>query len=428
MKFLSYVFLTLTVATAAPTFATVVVSAPLNGASVGSSVQFVASANTSTCSKGVAAMGIYVDDRLNYQIGGISLNTTLSLSSGTHRVVVQEWDYCGGATTTPIVLTVNSQAGISVTSPANGSTVGTPAAYVATTSTSCSRGVAAMGIYVNDQLAYVTPGATLSTQLALGVGNQRTVVQEWDNCGGTSTMPVSVTVSGTTISNIQANGGWNQWGELAPVYAICSIICPGVTWSMNQHVASISLDGNATQFNIGGTIPYSDVLWSNPIIGQGNTQNLTDSNHTLLPTLHNFTLDTYVYVTNFAITQNLEFDINMYMNGVGMEWGTECNHLADGAWDIWNNVDAAWMSTGVPCNLNSSAWNRITIQVQREANNDLLYQTITVNGVTYNINRTVAPFAVPSGWWGMTMNYQMDGNFQQAANTTYLDKTNFTYW
>jgi hypothetical protein len=409
-------------------FGTVVISTPLNGANVGSTVQFVASANTTTCPQGVAAMGVYVDNALSYQVNGISLNTSLSLSQGSHRAVVQEWDYCGGSTATPVALTVSNQSGVSVSSPTNGITVGSPVAYVATASTSCARGVAAIGVYVNDQLAYVTSGSSVNTQLAIGAGNQKTVVQAWDNCGGASTAPVNITVTGTTLSNIQANSGWNQWGELAPAYDICTSACSGVAWSMNQHVSSVSLDGNSTQFNIGGTTPYSDVLWSNPVLGQGNTQNLTDASHTLLPTLHNFTLDTYVYVTNFAVTQDLEFDINMYMNGVGLEWGTQCNHLADGDWDIWNNVDAAWMSTGVPCSLNNAAWNRVTIQAQRQSNNDLLYQTITVNGVTYNINRTVAPFSVPGGWWGMTVNYQMDGNYQQTANTTYLDKTSFTYW
>jgi len=435
MKFFSHVLLMLTFAVAAPAFATVVVSTPSNGETVGSSVQFVASASTSTCSKGVASIGIYVDNKLDYQVNGIKLNTSLDLSAGTHKAVVEEWDYCGGATSTTIDLTVHGQeAGVSVTSPANGSTVSSPAAYVASATTSCSSGVAAMGIYVNGQLAYKTQGAKLNTQLELSAGSQKTVVQQWDNCGGSSNTPVNVTVSGgtsstggNTISNLQAIGGWHQWGELPPVYNICNAPCSGVTWSMNQHVSSPSLDGNATKFTIAGSRPYSDVLWSNPVIGQGNTNNLTDSDHKLLPTLHDFTLDTYVYITDFAVTQDLELDINMYLDGVGMEWGTQCNHLADGAWDLWNNETAHWFSSGIPCSLNNGAWNHITIQVQRESNNDLLYQSISINGVTHTINKTVAPFKVPSGWWGMTVNYQMDGNFKQATNTTYVDKTTFTY-
>jgi hypothetical protein len=429
MKTVFSLCLMLSTACAIPASATIVVNQPANGQTVSPNVQFVASANTSTCSGGVAAMGVYVDDQLLYVVNGINLNTNLSLNSGAHRVAIQEWDFCGGATSAALNLTVSGASGVSVSSPTNGSVVGSPAPYSATASTSCPGGVAAMGIYVNNNLAYKTNGAQLNTQLAMGPGAQKTVVQAWDNCGGASTTPIDVTVkSGTTLFDLQASGGWNQWGELPPVYDICSAPCSGVNWSMNQHVSSISLSGNATQFNIGGTTPYSDVLWSNPVIGQGSTQNLPDTNHSLLTNLHNFTLDTDVFVTNFSVTQDLEFDINMYMNGVGMQWGTECNHLADGVWDIWNNVNAQWVPTSIPCNLNNNAWNHVSLQVQRQPNNDLLYQTLTVNGVTYNINQTVAPFAVPQGWWGMTINYQMDGNYRMASNTTYLDRVNFTYW
>jgi hypothetical protein len=439
MKIFFYALLMLILTTTVPAFATVVVSSPSNGESVNSSVKFVANGNTSTCSKGVSSMGIYVDNKLDYQANGTSLNTTLQLSSGAHRAVVQEWDYCGGATTTTINLTVTNQAGVVVTSPANGSTVSSPAAFVALGNTSCAKGVAAMGIYVNNNLVNKTPGAKLNTQVSMAAGNQTAVVQEWDNCGGASKAPVSVKVSGgsssggssggsgKTIANVQALSGWNQWGELPPNYGICSP-CNGVTWSMNQHNSAVSLDGNSTKFYLGGSRPYGDVLFSNPVIGQGNTNGLTDSDHKLIPTLHNFTLDQYVYITNLSVTQDLEFDINMYENGVGMEWGTQCNHLADGDWDLWNNVTGHWFSSGVPCQLNNNAWNRVTLQMQRESNNDLLYQSISVNGVTHTINQTVAPFHVPGGWWGMTINYQMDGNSKQTANTTYLDKMNFTYW
>lgn len=421
----------LTLAFVSPAFATVVVSSPTNGETVGSSAKFAASASTG-CSKGVAAMGVYVDNGMVYKVNGNNINTSLALTSGTHYVVVQDWDFCGGSTKTPLTITVSDQAGVSVASPASGSTVTSVVPYVATASTSCRSGVVAMGVYVGGQLKYVSQGAKLNTQISLGAGTQQTTVNAWDYCGQGFSKAVVVTVAGgasgggKTIPNLQAAPGWNQWGELAPSYNICSP-CSGVNWSMYQHVSSGSLSGNATKFNIGGSTPYSDVLWSNPVIGQGNQQGLTDQNHTLLPTLHDFTLDTSVYITNLSVTQDLEFDINMYENGVGMEWGTQCNHLADGAWDLWDNVNAHWFSSGVPCRLNNQAWNHVVVQVQRESNNDLLYQTITVNGVTSNINRTVAPFSVPGGWWGMTVNYQMDGNYKQSAYATVVDNMNFTY-
>jgi hypothetical protein len=427
MKIVTRALITLLTLTSSA-FATVVVTSPSNGQATGTSVPYIASANTSTCSRGIASMGIYVDNNLEYTANGTSLNTTLSMSPGAHSTVVQAWDYCGGATSTQVSVTATNKAGVSVTSPTNGSTVSSPALYTATATTSCSKGVAAMGIYVNNQLAYEVAGAKIDTQLPLSAGSQNTTVQEWDNCGGSSAAPINVSVAGTTLSNLQASGGWNQWGELPPNYAICTSSCGGVNWAMYQHVKTVSLSGNSTQFTIGGSTPYSDVLWSNPIMGQGSTQNLADVGRTLIPNLHHFTYDAYVYVTDYSVTQDLEFDINMYLNGVGMEWGTECNHLADGDWDIWDNVNAKWVATGAPCSLTNNAWNHVVIQVQRQSNNDLLYQTITVNGTTYNINQTMAPFAVPSSWYGMTLNYQMDGNYRQASNTTYLDKFNFTYW
>jgi Bacterial Ig domain len=426
MKRFLFVVVTLTL-TAASAFATVTVTTPANGATTGTSVQFAASASTS-CSKGVSSMGIYVNNVLKYQVGGASLNTTLSLGDGWNDTVIEEWDYCGGASTAARTIDVTNQEGVALSSPVNGATVSNPVSFVGSATTSCSKGVAAMGVYVDNGLAYKTNGAQLNTQLTLGAGGHQTVVEEWDNCGGAATKSAYVTVGGKTLAGLQGSGGWNQWGELPPDYNICSTDpCGGVNWSMYQHDSSFSLSGNSTQFNIGGSTPYSDVLWSNPIMGQNSTQGLPDDSHTLLPSLHNFTYDAYVYVTDLSVTEALEFDVNMYINGVGMEWGTQCDHLDSGQWDIWNNVDAKWVPTGVACNLQNDTWNHVTVQVQRESNNDLLYESITLNGVTYSINRTVAPFSVPSGWWGMTVNYQMDGNYKQTSNTTYLDKFSFTY-
>jgi len=411
-------------------FATVIVNKPLNNATENPIVPFSATASTSTCSLGVAAMGIYVDDSLSYVTNGASLNISLPVSNGVHQVVVQEWDFCGGATKNTLALSVSSQlSGVSVTSPTAGSTVGPVNAFVATASTACPQGVAAIGVYVNEILVHVESGASLNTQITLSRGSQSTVVQAWDNCGGATktSVPLTVTGSGTKLSHLQSIGGWNQWGELGPVYDICSP-CDGVNWSMNQHVAANSLSGNATQFNMSGTTPYSDVLWSNPVIGQGTTLGIPDYNHTLLSSIHHLVYDTDVYVTNFAVTQDLEFDVNIYMDGQGMEWGTECNHLDHKVWDIWDNVNVTWVPTNIPCSLNDKGWNHVSFDVSRGANNSLIYNSITVNGVTSQINQTFPPMVVPSSWFGMTVNYQMDGNYNQTKNTTYLDNLEITYW
>ncbi|HEX4065038.1 MAG TPA: hypothetical protein VHZ09_03365 [Acidobacteriaceae bacterium] len=411
----------------APAFATVVVNSPSNGGSYSTAVPFSASATTNTCSSGVAAMGVYVNNTLKYTVNSTSLNTTIGLTPGTYAAVVEEWDYCGGATTTGLTINVSSSSGVSVTTPAAGATVGSPASFVASATTGCSKGIASMGVYDDNQLMYVVQGSQMNTQISLPSGNQNVVVEEWDQCGGAATKQMSLNVNGgKMISAIQGATGWIQWGELPPIDAVCNP-CNGVTWSMAQHQSNISLSGNATKFTIGGTTPYADALFSNPIMGQNSTI-LPDTARTLVSNLHNFTYDAYVYVTNIAVTQSLEFDINQYPGGgVGLEWGTQCDHLGSGQWDVWNNVAAKWVPTGAPCNMVNNGWNHVTLTVQRQSNNDLLYQTITMNGVTYNINQTMAPFQVPSSWYGMTVNFQMDGNYNQSANTAYLDNFNVTY-
>ena len=420
---------------AVPAFANVTVSSPTNAATVSSPVQYVATATTSTCSRGVASMGVYVNNQLIVVQNGTGLNTDVPLNPGQYNTVVEEWDYCGGATFTPVAITVTSQPGVFVTSPANNSIVGSPATFVATAASgSCSKGVASMGVYVNNQLVVVQNGAKLNAQISLGAGPQNAVVEEWDYCGGAFYVPMKVMVqaSGTKLSNLQASKGWNSWGQGPPNYVDCSPSpCNGFQFSHALNVSSPSLSGNATGFTLGGasgTTPWGDVLFSLPVIGQFSSQNLPDTNRALIPTLHNFTYDADFYVTNSSVTQALEFDINMYLNSVGMLWGTQCRISGGNEWDIWDNVNAAWIPTGVACNPINGGWNHVTIQAQRGSDNSVIYQSITLNGVTAVLNTTYAPFYVPSSWYGVTVNYQMDGNSKQTTYTTYVDNFSLNYW
>jgi major membrane immunogen (membrane-anchored lipoprotein) len=423
---------------AASAWASVTVTAPANNSTVGTSVQYVATATTN-CSKGVSAMGIYTAPyKLAYTVGGASLNTNLTFSPGTYNTTVEEWDNCGGATTTPITITVSgSDPGVFVTAPVNNSTVSSTVQYVATATTSCSKGVASMGIYTAPyQLASVVSGASLNTTLNLSPGTYNTTVEEWDNCGGASTAAITITVggsgggSGTTMSALQSKGGWTGYGLLPPSYNICTSCSPSgpsVTWSMQQNVSNPSKSGKATDSSIGGKTQYSDVLWNNHLIGDFSSQGLPDSNHTLVPTLHNFTYDVWFYGTNLETSQALEFDINQFFNGNGYIWGHECRIAGGHMWDTWDNVNQHWVSTGVACNPVSNSWNHLVIQVQRTSSDQLLFQSITLNGVTNNINITRNHGSAP-GWYGVTVNYQMDGNASQQSYSVYLDELNFTYY
>jgi hypothetical protein len=416
-------------------FAGVTVNTPANGATVSGSVQYVASATTS-CSQGVASMGIYTAPGvLVYTVNGASLNTTLSLTPGTYNTVVQEWDHCGGASTTPIKITVNGggSSGVSVSSPANNSTVSSPVNFKATATTSCSKGVSSMGIYTAPGvLAYTVNGASMNYNLPLAAGKYNTVVEEWDACGGAATTPVTITVGsggggGSSFSNLQHSGGWAGYGQRAPTFVNCSPSpCDNITFSMTQNIKSPSMSGEATQMYLAGSQGYGDGFWNNHLIGDGSSQGMPDSNHTLVPTLHNFTYDVYFWGSNLGLSQAVEFDINQFVNNQGFIWGHECRIAGGNEWDVWDNLNQRWVPTGVSCYPNSNSWNHVTIQVQRTSSNQLLYQSITLNGKTSTLNQYYNPGSAV-GWYGVTINYQEDGNSSQSPYSVYLDELTFTY-
>jgi hypothetical protein len=195
---------------------------------------------------------------------------------------------------------------------------------------------------------------------------------------------------------------------------------------MYQGIKSPSLSGSASKFTIGGTGPFWDALFNNHLIGDGSSQGLPDKNHTLVPTLHSFTYDVYLFGSNLEASQALEFDVNQFFNGMGFIWGHECRIAGGHEWDIWNNVSKKWVPTGISCYPNDNSWNHLTIQVERTWDNKLHFQTITFNGVTSTVNQYCDPGSAP-GWWGITINYQMDGNSKQSPYSVFLDELAFTY-
>ncbi len=198
-----------------PGFAAVTVTSPLNNATVTSPVQYAATSSTATCTKGVATMGIYVNNQKLYVSKGSTLSYALALSPGKYQTVVEEWDYCGGASVAHVAITVPTQTtpppvtmGVSVTSPLNNSTVTSPVNFVATAATStCSKGVASMGIYVNNVKDYVVSGTKMNTSLTLANGTQHITVEEWDKCGGAAFTHLTLTVAAKASAavNITAN-------------------------------------------------------------------------------------------------------------------------------------------------------------------------------------------------------------------------------
>jgi len=243
----------------------------------------------------------------------------------------------------------------------------------------------------------------------------------------TSPTPTSAASSGTSLSDLQASGGWGQYGQGPPNFVDCSPSpCDGISFSMTQGVQSPSMSGNATEFNVGGSTPYSDALFNNHLIGPLSSQGMFDTNQTQVSAIYDFTYDVYFYGDNLDLSEALEFDVNQYFDGMGFIYGHQCRIANGNEWDIFDNEKGQWISTGIPCFPNSNSWNHLTIKVQRTSDNHLKYQSITLNGTTNTLSWSLGHGSA-SDWYGVTVNFQMDGNYRQDSYNAYLDNLTLTY-
>jgi hypothetical protein len=271
-------------------------------------------------------------------------------------------------------------------------------------------------------------------------GTHYPVVQEWDNCGWSAKVQLTLNVGGSTANysssggktfyNLQHSSGWTGYALLPPGFGICSGCTSSgsqAKWWWNPGVSSPSMDGISTQTSYGGgSTQWGDILWNNHLIGDFSSQGLPDFSKTLMPSLHNFTYDVYFWIGNASDSQALEFDINQFVGGKSYIWGHECRIDGGHQWDTWSNPGGHWVASGIPCNPKSNAWNHLTINVQRTSDGHLLFKSITLNGYTANLNRYDTPTS--TGWYGVTVNYQIDSDYYKTPYSVYLDKMTFSAW
>lgn len=87
----------------------VTITNPANGSQDSSSIKFTASASSSDCPSGIAAMRIYPASGDGvYTTDSDKLDVDINLSADSYNAVVQAWDNCGGVGKTQVGITVDS--------------------------------------------------------------------------------------------------------------------------------------------------------------------------------------------------------------------------------------------------------------------------------------------------------------------------------
>ncbi len=214
----------------------------------------------------------------------------------------------------------------------------------------------------------------------------------------------SLALSSTTFSEIEDMSSWKT----------CSSCAGGgdPPHSIKQYVSSPSIDGTATEFWLGGSTPYSDAIWWRDLGGTSAT---------------NFVYDLHFYVKNPSASQALEFDVNDTTNGEWWVFGTECNYRQTGTWRVYNTYYKKWVSTGIACPKPAAyTWNHLTIELQR-VNGKASIIAVTLNGSKHYINQSFGPKASSSGYEN-SVAFQMDGDYQQADYSVWIDDMTLTRW
>ena len=203
---LALTFLAMVLGFSGSALANVTVTSPVNNSTVGSTVHFAATATSPTCAKGVSSIGLYINNSRVIIQNGATLNTSVTLADGYYTTTVQEWDGCSGSTSTKVNISVGSGAtgkttAVTVTSPKNNSTVTSPVTFSATATTaSCVKGIAAVGVYVDNVQLYKVNGTVIQTSQVIKPGAHKAVLQAWDNCGGSFTTTETMTVSSSAAT------------------------------------------------------------------------------------------------------------------------------------------------------------------------------------------------------------------------------------
>lgn len=143
-----------------------------------------------------------------------------------------------------LLFAASSFAGVTISSPAPGSTSGSPVHFAASASSSLP--ITAMQIYVDNILVYKTSSSQINTSVAIATGAHNVVVQSWDSSGAVSKSSETITVTTTTSGGtVTVTSPTNNSTVSSPFQVVASASGPNPVTAMqiyldNQLVASLS--------------------------------------------------------------------------------------------------------------------------------------------------------------------------------------------
>lgn len=328
-----------------------------------------------------------------------------------------------------VAFSVPALAGVTVSSPGSGDTVGSPFSLSASASPCSNQPISAMGYSLDNSTSTTIVHSTyVSAKVSTSTGSHTLHVKSWGNQGAVCVTDVAIKVtSSTTVSALYIPSGaisnsslqlLSNWKAVKD--AATSGSASGTTGIVGSPARSSGgTRAFVTNFTSNGGMRYH--------VSFGDD---TQSTH--------FVYDAWVYLTSSASTiANIEMDMNQVMpNGQTVIYGFQCDGWSN-TWDYTANTGTpqsprdTWKHSGVYCNPRAwtrNVWHHVQIEYSRDSTGHVTYSAVTFDGARHAINATVlSAFAL--GWSPTLLtNFQVDGYGASGSNTIYLSDLKITRW
>jgi phosphatidylinositol-3-phosphatase len=173
----------------------VTIFTPGNNAIVGTPVNVRAAASP-TAGRSITGWRIYADGISAYSAGAAnSINTNLTLKTGTHTLVVRTWDTSGAYGDRTLSLTVSAKPAVAVATPVPGSSVASPIYIHAFATPSSGRFIKGWHIYLDGTDKYAAGAvSSISASISASAGQHTVVLRAWDSSGAFGDQTLSLQV------------------------------------------------------------------------------------------------------------------------------------------------------------------------------------------------------------------------------------------
>ena len=320
-----------------------------------------------------------------------------------------------------VLLAANAHAQVTVTSPSEGSTLGSP--FHVTASATSSHPITAMRIYLDNVSVYLVKAAQLNTYVSASAGTHNLVVQAWDSTGAVFKRPVTITVGAaptpsptptntTVLKQVQQWTGWQTCGACGNTGGGGAL----ATYSMTRGISFPTLSGSSAEFKIGGTHPYADAYW----------YYRHDAQSKPFKSLR-YEFDLYVPSGYQNAPQAIEFECQERLNGYIYNFAWQALYPGN-QWRVFNYTLKRWESSGIPLTrFASGKWHHIVAEFHNDAATHITYHdALTIDGIRHALSIKHTATRTTAGN-EFTNGFQLDLNSVPTPYKVYVDNMKITY-